>query len=382
MKPKEIILKPKSHLIFLILLLIVCFCFWRPQQMDDGISFQRFAEVLVQQGRVDFSIPGFHGTDFLVALVYLITGSQFAVYLVDMLAALFLVPLIYLVVKEIYKKEWWGVIASYLYVLMPFEVFNALRGGHQTLHFVLSFWALYLLFKNKKYNWLVLGLAHITRPFSVLLLPFYIYKKRIKDFILSLILPVGYIVWQYSQIGKIMMGQHPGLTVEQFFSIKRFFVNVVYGLQNYFSIHNFSPVNNLYLMDMVHLSPLIFVAAVVGIFYAKKYFIERRMFWTLCSFAAISFLLPCLFYHLDMWYLGIFNLALIFLALPVLDQGRKLWPVIIFTFSYQFFYFFLSYGKLFVWPLIVFIIPLVIFIVSLVFYVQELKKEKRLTENV
>jgi hypothetical protein len=75
-----------------------------------------------------------------------------------------------------------------------------------------------------------------------------------------------------------------------------------------------------------------------------------------------------------MWYLGIFNLALVFLTLPVLDKFRRLWPLIVFTFSYQFFYFFLSYKKLFVWPEIVFIIPALIFAVSLVFYFQGLKK--------
>jgi hypothetical protein len=290
------------------------------------------------------------------------------------LAALVLVFLIYLVVKEIYQNEWWGVMAAYLYVLMPFEFFNALRGGHQTLHFALSLWAIYLLFRNKKSNWLVLGLAHITRPFSVLFLPFYIYKKRIKDFVLSLILPAIYVVWQYLQIGKIMMGQHPDTTVQQFFSLKRFFLNIFYGIQSYFSVHNFSPFNNLYDMDMVHLSPLIAVFAVLGIFYYKKYFIDRKIFLTLFSFTTISFLLPCLFYHLDMWYLGIFNLALIFLALPVLDQFRRFWPLVVFTFSYQFFYFFLSYKKLFVWPEIVFIIPALIFAVSLVFYLSKRSK--------
>jgi hypothetical protein len=68
-----------------------------------------------------------------------------------------------------------------------------------------------------------------------------------------------------------------------------------------------------------------------------------------------------------MWFLGIFNLALIFLALPVLDQWRRFLPVIVFTFSYQFFYFFLSYKHLFFQPYIVFIIPILIFIVSLIF---------------
>ncbi len=370
MKFNQIITNPKFHLLFITILLLICFCFWQPTPMDDGGNYQAFIEKLVDQGKIDFSIPGFHGGDFIAAIIYFITHFHYATYLVDILAALLIAPLIYLVVKKIYGYESWAVCAAYLSALMPFQTFNALRGGHITLHLFFALWALYLLLKNKNYNWLILGISYTIYPFSIVLVPFYIYKKQLKQLFLSFIIPVIYLTGQWLQIGKIMMGQHANLAAGQLFSLKRFIPNIVYGLQNYLSIHNFSPYNPLYKMDMIHLSPLITVLTIIGIFYFSRYFAERKLFYTLTAFAILAFLLPVSFYRIDMFYFWMFNLSLIFLVLPVLAKYQRFIPFIIFTFSYQFFYFSLSYGRLFIWPYIVYIIPAAIFVIGLFYTIK------------
>jgi hypothetical protein len=362
--------QPKFHLILLSLLLLTVFVFWHPQLIDDGVNYQNFATKIVNEGRVDLSIPGFHGADFFVAIVYLFTRSMLSVYLVDMAATLALVWVIYLTVKELFHNTKLGVLASYLYVLMPFEHLNALRGGHQTVFFLFSLLALYFLFKEKKYAWLFLGFSYIIKPFSIVLAPFFLYKRKFSQLALSFIFPVVNIIAQYAQIGRIIIGRHPGLTAGQLFDPSRFIQNLIYAAQNYFSIHNFSPLNPVYLMDMVHLSPLVTFFAALSIGYYQKYFADRKLFYALFSSATLAYLLPCSFYRLDMWYLGIFNLLLIFIALPALDNHPRLWPLLVFTFSFQFYYFFLSYRQLFYWGQIVFIIPLAVFIVSLYYAIS------------
>lgn len=375
MKFNQLLANPRIHLLFLMSLLLAVFSFWQPQQMDDGGNYQAFAEKIVNQGKIDFSIPGFHGGDFITVIVYLITHSHFSVYLVDILAALLIIPFIYLVVKQIYQQEFLAIIAAYLSVLMPFQFFNALRGGHVTLHLFFVLLALYLLFKNKKYSWIILGISYTIYPFSIVLIPFYIYKKQIKQLFLSFIIPAFYLAAQFLQIGRIVMGQHANLSPFELFNSERFILNIVYGIQNYFSVHNFSPFNPLYSMDMVHVSPLITLLAVMGIFYSSRYFSDKKIFYTLCAFAALAYLLPASFYRMDTLYFWMFNFALILLALPVIREYQRLIPIIVFTSSYQFFYFYLGYQQLFSRPDIIFFIPYVLLLVSF-YYIYNLEFKK------
>lgn len=359
--------KPTNHLIFLTLILIVVFSFWSPHQTDDGGVYQAFVEKIVNEGKIDLAIPGFHGADFLAVPIYFVSGSSYAIYWLDILAALVALWLIYGLVKKIYQNAWFGVVAAYIYVLMPFEVFNALRGGHQTTFFAMSLLAIYFLLKNKSWSWIIFGFSLIIRPFSIALAPFYLYQKKYQQLALSFIIPIIYITAQYLQIGRVIIGQHPELTTQKLFSLERFFLNIVYSIQNYFSIHNFSPLNPLYKMDMVHVSPFVTFFVVISVAYYKNFFIDKKIFKALVSSAVIAFLLPCSFYRVDLWYFGMFNLILVLLCLPAAFEFKKIWPLAVFTFAFQFFYFYLSYSYLFVWPLVVFLIPLAILIISVVY---------------
>lgn len=383
----KLLKSPKFHLIFLTILMLLCFLFWQPLQMDDGSNYQRFVETLVDQKKIDLSIPGFHGADFFAALVYIITGSHFSVYIFDILCALLIIWMIYLVAKELYDKKVLAIMASYLYVLMPFTYFNAFRGGHNTVLLLSVLIALYLLLKNKNWSWLPLGISYIIRPLAFVVLPLYIYKKQFKQFLASLTIPALYVVAQYSQLGKIIIGQHTDVSVQTALSIKTFFINLVYGVQWYFSIHNYSPVSQSYLMDLAHLSPLITILAVLGVLYYKKYseFLEdKKKFISLTCFAILAYLLPCAIFYFQPFYFTIFNLALILLALPVIYKYQRLIPILVGSFAFQFYYYYLSYYELWIWPKIVFILPIIIFIISLIYIrwsekgnsMQEIKQQK------
>ena len=98
---KNLIKNPWAHLFFLSLLLILLYSQSSIYLMDDAHSYQSFTVKLVDEGKVDLSIPGFHGGDFLTAPIYFITHSPNSVAILDIIAAILIIFLIYLVVKEI-----------------------------------------------------------------------------------------------------------------------------------------------------------------------------------------------------------------------------------------------------------------------------------------
>lgn len=366
-KISNLIKNPWSHLIFLAWLLIF---FYSQSSFDltGGGQYQVFVEKLVSQGQIDFSIPGFHGADFLTLPIYFFSRSHQSVVIFDMLAAILNIFLIYLAVKEIFKNEKFGVFAAYLYLLNPFTYANALRGDHHTPMIMLILLGLFLLFKDSKLAFLAFGLSYIVRPFGIALAPIFFYKKKFFQFFLSLSIPLIYLAAEYRQIGRIMIGEHPGLTPANLFSLERFFLNLIYAFQNYFSVHNYSFLNYVTYDDMIHLSPFISFLAVIGVLNHKKYFSDKKLFLALLAGAAIALFIPASFYHLDMWYLWVFNFLLILLALPVAAKFIKIIPLVALSFFFQFFYVFLTfrstsangyYG--------IFLVPAIIFTISLIY---------------
>lgn len=359
--------KPVCHLILLTILLSVVFFNTRISQMDDGFLYQQFAETLVKEHRLDLYIPGFHGPSFFASFIYLLTSSSYSINYFEIIAALLTIIFIYLATKEILKSDLAGVLAAYLYILSPLHYFPAFRGFIWASYLFFITLTLWLLYKKPNYSFLALGVALICKPFAICLLPFFIYKRQLRQFLLSLIFPAVYLMLQINQIGRIMIGAHNDLTTGQLFDIKRFVPNLFYAFQNYFSIHNYSPLMNLHYMDMIHLSPFISFLAVLAIFYPRKYFQDLKLYYTLLAFAIISLVIPASFHHLDMYYLTTFNLSLIFLALLPLIYYEKLMPIIVASFSFQFYYTYLSYRGPFWQAPIIFIIPIVIFIISLIY---------------
>src|SRR3989344_6700784 len=185
MKINNIIKNPWAHVAFLTVLVALLFFNATLSPQDDSFSYQKFAETLVNNHRMDFSIPGFHGADFFTAIIYFFTRSSLSVLYLDILFAIISVPMIYLAVREIFRAqardglyETAGVFAAYIYVLSPIEYTNALRGGHHTVMIFFSLSGLYLLFKNSKWSFLPMGVSYIVRPFAIALFPLFLYKKK------------------------------------------------------------------------------------------------------------------------------------------------------------------------------------------------------------
>ncbi len=365
-KIKTLVKNPWTHLVFLACLLIFIYSQSTIVLMDDNVHYQAFTEKLAK-GQFDLSIPGFHGGDFLTLPVYLLTHSKASVAYSEMLSAILAIFTMYLAVKEIYGNKVWAVIAAYIFLLMPFDYALPLRGHHNVSIIFLATLGLYLLFKNSRFAWLVFGLSYITRPFTIALAPLFLYKKKFKQFFLSLIIPAVYVAAQYWQIGRIHLGVHENLTPGSLFSVNRFFLNLAYAFQNYFSIHNYSFLNCLGSYDMIHLSPFITFLALLGFLYQKRYFSDRRLFFALLASAAIALAIPASFFHLDMGYLLVFNLCLIFLALPVITSHWLLPPIVTASFFFQFLYAFLSYQNEYWYNYSLFVVPVCIFIISLIY---------------
>lgn len=385
MKINNIVKNPWTHIAFLTLLMVMLFWSATISPQDDSFLYQKFAETLVNEGRMDFSIPGFHGADFFTAVIYFFTRSPLSVIYLDIFFAIANIIMMFLAVREIFRNRFdgslstvFGVMAAYIYVLSPIEYTNALRGGHHTAMIFFALLGIYLLFKNSKWSFLPMGISYIIRPFPIALFLLFIYKKRFQQFLLGLIIPIVYVVAEYSQIGKVFIGVHSDLSLGNIFSIKRFFFNLVYAFQNYFSFHNYSFLNCLDPLDMVHLSPFIAVLALISIMFYKTFFNNKRFFITLASSGAIALILPALLYHLDMWYLWTLNFILILLSLPVIARWKKIIPIVTASFGFQFLYLFIA-TRVNYWArggYVLFAVFIIIFAISVIYTLFNYKKNE------
>lgn len=264
--------KPSFHLTFLTLLLLILFLLTAIPSANDSV-YQVFTEKIAQ-GQLDLTILGFHGADFLAVPIFLIFKTHNAVIYLDLILALLSVPMFYLLGKEIFQSKKNGLFLAYAYVLMPLDYLNGFRGDHHIAFIFFFALGLYLILKKSWWSSLVVGFSYIIKPYAIFATPFFWAKKMYKQFFASLIIPIIYLVIQTSQKSQIVIGDHPELTPESLFNLKKFFLNLVYALQNIFSLHSFSPFNSAYLTDMSHITPIIMFLAIIAIF--KKVYLEPR----------------------------------------------------------------------------------------------------------
>jgi len=366
---QKIFSQPKNHLVFLVLLLLAVFSQTNIYPMDDQYYYQKFITTLVDQHKIDLSIPGYHGSALLAAPIYLITHSDYAINFLEIIAVLATLPLIYLTVKKLYQDQTAGVMAAYIYAAMPFITFTPFRGWTWASTIFFALLTIYLLLKDSRWSWLALSLGIIIKPFVITVLPFFIFKKKLPQFFFGLIIPVIYFLLQINQAGRVVIGVHPDWAAQNFFNLKNIISNLFITFQSYFSIHNFTPLHTTYAMDMIHFTPFLSGLTIIGIFYWQKYFTSKKIFLTLLAFLAVAYLLPASFSYYDRYYFTIFDLAIIIFAVKILPAYIKILPIIAGSFIYQFYYFYLSYQAQF-WPqhqLVIFIIPFFIFVVAIAY---------------
>ena len=379
---RNLIKNPWFYLSTMMLLMALLFIFGNITPLDDAFLYQSFAEKIVNQGEIDLSIAGFHGADFFVAIIYFFTHSSFSVYYLDIILAILSIPLFFLVFKKIFNNALLGLLVCFWYMMSPHIYTNAFRGGHQTSFLFFTLLGLFFLFYKPKYSF-IFGISYIIKPFSIALAPIFLYKKQYKQLLLSFIFPITYMITQYFQIGRLIIGSHSDLAVGILFSFKRFVLNIVYAFQNYFSIHGFSPINNVYFDDMIRISPLITFFAIFAIFYHKQFFKNTKFYWFVLLSTTIGFVIPTSFFRFDYNYYLIFDLTLVLLSLPPIIKYYKFLPLIVFSLFFQFFYSFLAnptYFSSIESKIILFFIPVYILIISLFFVYYKVKHHKNIYE--
>ncbi|MFA6428760.1 MAG: hypothetical protein WCW02_04460 [Candidatus Buchananbacteria bacterium] len=341
--------KPGFHLVFL----MVWFLLLAIIANYSGVnSYQEFINTLAN-GKINFSIPGFHGVDFLSFPIYLASGSQITPNIVDAILAILAIPFFYLVGRELFKTKQAGIFLAYGYALMPLQWLDFLRGEHQASFIFFFIFGLWLLLIKSGWSWLALGCSYVIKPYAIFIFPIFVYKKQLRQFLLSLIIPVIYLTVQVGQTGSVMIGAHPDKTISSLFNIHRMIFNLVYAIQNIFSVHNFSPFSSVYLTDMSNVSVIIIISAIIGLFCYQDFFVSQYWFKELTISIIFSLLLgfvvPVTFEYLDMYRLVVFYIMINVLAIPVLVSNKFKFfvPLIVGLSGFQFLYSYMAYRHIF-----------------------------------
>lgn len=357
-----------------------------PHPMDDHFLYQKFIESLAV-GRLDLTIAGFHGSDFFAVPVYWVTGSAIAQIYFQMLAAIFLPLCGFLAGRSLYRSAWHGVALAVIVTMMPFISFVSLRGWTGA-----AYWDLMLLSIASVRRFPIAagffwGFAMLTKPFAVILGPLLFVMQReeknagqsllkqqgIKKWIPLLIaggIVVLYMIIQYLQAGRIIIGAHTELGAGNFFqSPYRMFLNLAHAVQILFSVHNY------YFPDpgltgpgnMMHTSPVLVFLGLFAMLAPGQFFEDRRMAIALLFGAVAGMCMSAMMDHMDHFYMEAGVLMFIVAALPVLKKHPVWIAVALATLQFQWLYFWLNYQESFALNGVTFfLIPAVIDVSSLV----------------
>ena len=368
-----------------------------PQPADDHFLFQKFIETLAA-GKLDLSIPGFHGMNIVAVPWYLITRSPIAQIEFQMLSGVLIPLLAFLAGRSLFKSMWHGVVFASVMAMMPFLSFSSLRGwmvATYTCFVLLTIFGAALrshffvgrspahrsgswydtigsFFAGGGWTWIPFGFAMISLPFAAALTPLLMFltgnkKKplwcRYPQVIFGLCIPAVYLVIQILQAGRIHVGVH-----EEFDAIGVWkgpggmALNAAHALQMLFSVHNFyfpDPAKTA-LGNMMHTTPILIFLGLFALLAPKKYFKDRWLPITLMLGFLIGIGLNVAIDHMDHFYMETGILFLILAALPVLKE-HKLWiPIVLATLHFQWFYFYLQFRANFALDYAFFLMPLLV----------------------
>lgn len=328
-----------------------------PEPNDDFGLYQAFAETLAK-GRLDLTIPGFHGSDIFAVPVLWLTGSPIAQIHTLTLWAIILPLLGYLAGKAVFRSEQSGVFLATILAFTCFVTTVGLRGWTGP-----AYWGLMLLsiIFSRRGSWLtgiVWGLAILTKPFAIILLPLLLVlwpeKKGPRSrflgpgsfIVLGISIVITYLLLQYLQAGRIFVGAHADTAAAAAIQgPARIFLNLVHALQILFSVHNYyypdpaltGPGN------MMHTSPVLVMLGLFALFAPKELFPDRRMAPALLWGAIAGILMNALLDHMDHFYMEASILLFLLAALPALARFPLWIPIALATLHFQLFYFFLQY---------------------------------------
>lgn len=340
-----------------------------PFPLDDHFQYQRFIESLAS-GVFDTTIPGFHGSDIFAVPWYLISNSSIAQ--IDLLRVWgILLPLFaFLAVRSLFRSNWEAVIFAGIIALMPFLNFVSLRGWTGPAFMGLLLLTIFFATKKSPWTGVFFGLALLTKPFALALLPLLIvlapkgkhWWKRYRFIIIGVAIAAAYLLAQYLQAGRLIIGAHSTLDqLNVWQGPDRIILNIAHSFQILFSIHNYyypdpaltGPGN------MMHTTPILVLLGLFGVLCMKKLY-RKNIAVALLLGAIIGLGLNALLDHMDHFYMEAGILMLILAALPVLKKYPIWIPFVLATLHFQWLYFFLQFKDNFQLGLFFFAVPIVV----------------------
>jgi len=352
---RRILISPWTIILFLTAGLGVSLASATPSPDGDSFYYQAFIEALAR-GQIDLSIPGFHGSSVLAVLIYWITGSAIAGIEYQMLFALFLPVLAYLAGKSLFESKWHGLVFAGIISMMPFVSAISLIGYTAAAYVGLMLLTIYGACRKSWWTWIAWGLAITTKPFALALLPILWIKRpstgsffaRNKLILLGLLIPALYVLIQYSQVGRLIVGVHPELSETTVWQgpVKALF-NVAYALQILFSVHNYhypDPGGTGH-QNMMHTTPVLIFLGLFAFFAHSKFLPDRKLYMALLLGAVIGIGMNVVVASMNHFYMQAGILFIILAALPVMKKYPIWIPFVIATLHFQWFYFYLAWGN-------------------------------------
>jgi len=381
---------PLLHIAVLITAVLTSFFATTIHPMDDHFNYQRFIESLAQ-GNVDFSIPGFQGSSFLAAPLHVLLQSPLTHIYFQILCAILLIPVSYWAIKKLLNDRFMAIVFMYILALSPMLYFIAFRGFTGASYHLMILLGIGLLGITSAWSWLPYGISMIIKPFPVALAPLFLLwrkQKKKQSFLtkgwvqlgLALIIPLAYVLAEYAQIGRILVGSHTELNAASAFVWTRVPFNLAHGIQMLFSVHNFYfPDPSLTQQtNMVHTSPILMMLGMLSLLTPQLCWKDKRLARALGFSFVLAFIFPALLDHMDHFYMEVSVIILVIASLPVIKKFPILLPLILATLHFQWLYFFLGYQEAFQLQSIFFIVPLVADIMFILFCFLERKEAARI----
>ncbi|MBI2636534.1 hypothetical protein HYW84_04410 [Candidatus Peregrinibacteria bacterium] len=351
--------------------------------MDDHFHYQRFVEELAR-GHLDLRIPGFHGTNIIVVPWFWLSGSHLAQIHVQIASAILLPLLAFLAARALFRSTWHGVVFASVIAMMPFLGFGSLRGWMVATYNAYLFLTIFLAARGSRWVWLPWGLAMISLPFAIALLPLVFvlvpakhgaWHKRYAHLIAAFCVPALYLLLQLIQAGHISIGVHQDFSATSIWAgPRRIFLNAAHGLQMLFSIHNYyfpDPVRTGH-GNVMHTSPILIMLGLLGGMAWKTFFVQRATVIALLLGGIIGIGMNVMIDHMDHFYMDTGILLIVLAALPVLRTLPFCLPLVLATLHFQWFYFYLNFREPFQLDPWFFLTPAIVDICFVLFCITRL----------
>ena len=330
------------------------FSFWS-EPVQDAVHYHSFIDSLVQSGELNFSESGLIGAT-LPALFLELLGFPQSFVLTQLVFSLLSIPMFYAVTARLFRSRLTGVLGTTFFSMMPEFIFSGFYGQPQGVVNFLLLIVIYLVMNRNGYSYLFFGWSLISKPFSLALLPFFVWKKRMRHFLIGVGIFVCYLLLQFNVQGSVVLGVHPDWSLHDIFTPVRLIYNLasvpplVLSIHNYQALSEYNGWGETSMGDRIHTSPLIITFALFSLLYLRKYFRRNLLFVTLVSFTGLALGLGMLVPFVESVYLQSFVIGCLWISLVFYERFPWFIPITTGTLMYQYLFTFLNDADLWLPP--------------------------------